>query len=390
MSGYVEDAAGAMETLARPSGRGVVLYDFLLCRGGAESVALSLARGFRDTDLCVAFRNAADFGDPELAGVTCHELAHPPMFNVRGWRSIIGLRTFQRRAAFLAEYDWVIFSGSNAPAAVRHRPTGRNIYYCHTVPRLAYDLHDWYRERMPRWQRPGFIALTGYVRRRYEAALARMDRVVANSANVQARLHRHLGIASEVLHPPCDTTGYGWCGDGEYYVSTARLEPYKRVDVIVEAFRRMPDRRLVVTSGGSDEPRLRRLADGCDNIRFTGWLSTAELQELVGGALATIYIPRDEDFGMSPVESMAAGKPVIGVAEGGVRETVVDGETGILVPPEPDAGTLASAVEQLSLTDARAMRSACEHRAEAFGRERFLNRMREIIDSTAPRPSGVG
>lgn len=389
MSGYMEDAAGETGAIVPPSGRGIVLYDFLLCRGGAENVTLSLARGIQDSEICVAFRNRADFGDPELADVTCHELARPPILNLRGWRSIIGLNAFRRRAAFIAKYDWAVFSGSNAPAAVRHRPGGGNIYYCHTVPRLAYDLHDWYADRMPRWQRPAFRTLAGYVRRRYEGALAQMDRVVANSANVQARLQDHLGIASEVLHPPCDTTGYAWCGDGEYYVSTARLEPYKRVGVIVEAFRRMPDRQLVVASGGSDEPRLRRLAAGCDNIRFTGWLSTAEMRELVGGALATVYIPTDEDFGMSPVESMAAGKPVIGVAEGGVRETVVDGETGILVSPDSDAETLAAAVVRLSPADARAMRLACERRAAAFGRERFLNRMREIIDSTVAQRSGV-
>ena len=153
------------------------------------------------------------------------------------------------------------------------------------------------------------------------------------------------------------------------------------MDVVIEAFRRMPDKRLIVVSGGSELAKLRRLAADANNIEFVGWVDDVLLQGLIGNAIATIYIPKDEDFGMSPVESMAAGKPVIGVAEGGLLETVVDGETGTLLRPNPDADDVIEAVQHLTAKRALQMRYACESRAALFSRDRFLSRMREVIQS---------
>ncbi|WP_204353717.1 glycosyltransferase [Salinisphaera orenii] len=365
---------------------GVIAYDFLFCRGGAEEVTLALARGLEGLDVCVGFRDLVVFPDEALGGIRVRPLGRPPSLAFRAWRTLSGLHAFRHRAGFLADYDWAVFSGSNAPVAVHHRPAGRNLYYCHTLPRFAYDLFDWYLAALPAWQRPAFRLLARYVRREYERALGRMDRVIANSANVQDRLWRYLGIDAEVVHPPVDTAGFRWREQGGYFLSTARLEPYKRVDRIIEAFRCMPERELVVASGGSDEPRLRRLAAGAANIRFAGWQSDEGLRELVGNALATVYVAKDEDFGMSPVESMAAGKPVVAAAEGGLLETVVDGETGVLVPADPAPEDLIVAVERLTPEVALGTRPVCENRAEAFGVDRFVHRMRELIEATGRVP----
>src|SRR5690606_17754944 len=146
----------------------------------------------------------------------------------------------------------------------------------------------------------------------------------------------------------------------------------KRVRTIIEAFLTMPDRQLVVASGGDQDVELRALARGATNIRFTGWIDDKELKVLIGGAIATIYIPVQEDFGMSPVESMAAGKPVIGVAEGGLLETIVHDETGLLLQPNPGVPDVVEAVRVLSEQRALEMRAACEARAELFTRDRFL------------------
>ncbi|VAX17481.1 hypothetical protein MNBD_NITROSPINAE03-970, partial [hydrothermal vent metagenome] len=97
-------------------------------------------------------------------------------------------------------------------------------------------------------------------------------------------------------------------------------------------------------------------------------------------SIASIYIPRDEDFGMSPVESLAAGKPVLGVAEGGVLETIVHGETGILIPANPSPEDLIEAVHQLTPKRALALREACEQRAELFDKKIFLEKMRQLIE----------
>ena len=359
---------------ARP---GIVLYDFLLVRGGAERLTLTLLRGLPGIDLCIGYRARESFADQELEGLRVIDLHASTA--IAGWRSIKVMRAFRYRTAFLRDYAWVLYSGTNAPLAVHNHPGGRNILYCHTVPRFVYDLRDYYLGRYPFWLRPALRALMAYVQPRYEAAIAKMDLIVVNSENVRGRVRRYLGRESVVVHPPVDVDRFRWRSQGDYYLSTARLEPFKRVDLVVEAFRRLPHRKLVVASGGSELRRLRELAAGARNIEFADWLDDAALVDLVARCIATVYVARDEDFGMSPVESMAAGKPVIGVAEGGLLETVIDGETGVLAPADPRVEDLVAAIESLPPPRALAMREACERRAAQFSRERFLERMREVL-----------
>lgn len=356
---------------------GIILYDFLAFLGGAERLILTLAQALEGVDLCVGYRKPFQAVDEKLAGICCRDLGAESQ--VPAWRTVKLIRAFETRAGFVSEYDWALFNGLADPVAVRHRPGGRNYLYCHSIPRLAYDLRAYYMAQVPVWQRPALAALARYLRRKYEAAIGQMDVVMANSENVKKRIKRYLGLESEVVHPPCDTQLFRWLGQDDYYLSTARLDGYKRVELIVRAFLRMPQKKLVVTSGGPELERLKALAENAPNIRFTGWVSESMLQQLVGKAISTLYVPVEEDFGMSPVESMAAGKPVIGVAEGGLLETVVHGETGILLRPDPSQEDLIEAVESLDARKARSMREACEARARVFRTEVFVERMRGIL-----------
>ena len=207
-----------------------------------------------------------------------------------------------------------------------------------------------------------------------------MDVIVANSTNVQRRIKHYLGKDAKVVYPPADTQRFSWRGQHGYYLSTARLDRLKRVELVIRAFMQMPTKRLIVASGGSETERLRKIAVGAPNIGFTGWVSDRRLRSLLGGAIATLYVPRDEDFGMSPVESMAAGKPVIAAGSGGLQETVVDGETGTLLPADPSVDDIVEAVEELPPHRALAMRAACEARSQEFSTETFLSRMKAVID----------
>ncbi len=358
-------------------GRGMVLYDSLYTRGGAERVALEMVRGLPAADLCFGFRDRAHFPDDVLAGIDFVDLR--VRRGTAGARTLRGMLAYRTRTSFLRRYDWVIYSGSVAQEAVFNHPQGKNIYYCHTIPRFAYDLYGDYADRLAPWQLPVFRVLVGLVRHRYPMALARMGRVVANSETVRMRIGKYLGIEADVIYPPCDVDAYRWLGQGDFYLSTARLEPYKRVDRVVDAFRQMPNKRLVVVSGGSALPALKRRAAGCGNIHFAGWVDDNHLRRLMGSAIATLYLPKDEDFGLSPVESMAAGKPVIGVAEGGLIETVVHDETGILLSPNPAGEAIIAAVSELDPDRALGMRGACEQRARRFSRSRFLDGMRALV-----------
>ena len=354
----------------------LLLYDFLQTRGGAERVLHCLHKHFH-APVCVGYVSRESFGDlfspQDLVDLRAGS-RFPPLAVAQV------LSAFSRKGPIVAAaYRTRIFSGSYAPLANKGLTRGRSIYYCHTPPRFLYDLRDTYQMAFPAWQRPLLAALRSWLQPRYEAAVRSMDVVLANSRNVQARLQRYVGVESRVVYPPVETELFRWIDDCGYFLSTARLEPLKRVELLVKAFMRMPQQRLVVSSGGSELPRLQALAAGAPNIHFTGWLNDEELARLMGEARASIYIPVDEDFGMSPVESMAAGKPVIGVAEGGLLETVVHGETGELLPPGFGVEDIIAAVSALDANRARTMRNACEAQARRFSRTRFLKDIEGVL-----------
>jgi glycosyltransferase involved in cell wall biosynthesis len=287
------------------------------------------------------------------------------------------MHAFRNKTSFLHNYRQAIYSGFYSPLAMNNHQHGINIYYCHTPPRFIYDQRNFYRSRLPFWQRPLLRWFIDYFKPLYEGAIEQMDIMIANSENVRARIRTYLGKDALVVYPPCDTDSFTWRGQADYYLSTARLDVLKRVDLIIEAFIRMPYKKLIVTSEGNEYARLKKLAGQRENIMFTGLVSEEKLRDLTGNAIATIYIPRDEDFGMSPVESMAAGKPVIAVREGGLMETVVHGETGMLLSPEINRKEIIDAVSALTPARTLQMRKACEERAQLFSKDLFLDKMRD-------------
>ncbi len=293
------------------------------------------------------------------------------------WRQWRLAHAFQTRTAFVKNYQTVVYSGFYSPLAVQHGGR-RNILYCHTPPRFIYDQRDFYRQNLPVPLRPLLRQFIQYLQPRYATAVAQMDLIVANSHNIRRRIQHYLGLEAQVVYPPCDINAYRWQPPLNYYLSLGRHDPLKRIDLIIKAFLQMPKKHLVVASGGTETPQLKRLAANAKNIEFVGWLDDAALRQRIGLAIATIYIPQAEDFGMSPVESMAAGKPVIGVADGGLLETIIAQQTGLLLPAQPCVEDLITAVQTLHKRAAVDMRVACETRAAHFSQAAFLQQMREL------------
>lgn len=360
-------------------GAPVICYDYLQVAGGAERVTLIMAEVLGEAEVLVSRVYPA--ASPLLATTRLKPRTLGRWFTRWMTRIPEAMACFAWGGWSLAQADTVIYSGFYAPWAVHWQRRGRRIYYGHSLPRFAYELHEDYRLQVSPMLRPVFDLFTAMVRWRYEAAIQRMDLLLVNSENVARRMQRHLGLQARVLHPPVDIGSFPCLGDQGYYLSVARLEPLKRVDLIIEAFMAMPHRRLIVASGGSQFERLKAMASGASNIEFTDWVDEREMQHLIGYARATIYIPVDEDFGLSPVESMAAGKPVIGVAEGGLLETIRHGETGWLIEGEPTAEAVCEAVERLETLDPGLTRRACEQQAQLFGSARFARSLKDLIDA---------
>jgi glycosyltransferase involved in cell wall biosynthesis len=364
--------------------KGIILYDFFIVKGGAEGLTLALLKGMPGTDLTVAFKNDTIFPDKDVSFFNLYTLSK--FTRIIGWQSIKSIWFFKRKTQFISQYDWVIYSGNNAPVAVINHHRGKNILYCHTPPRFVYDLKYHYFEEATWWQKPLLRLLILYVKYHYENSMAQMDTIIANSKNVQRRIKQYLGRDSIVIYPPIEVDRFIWIDQGDYYLSLSRIESYKRVGFIVKAFLQLPKKKLIVASGGRDLQKLQLLAKDAPNITFTGWCDEVRLQQLIGSCIATIYIPQDEDFGMSPVESMAAGKPVIGVAEGGLLETVVQGETGYLIghgQEHLNQQSFTDTVNRMTPEKALSMRKACEKRAQLFRTELFITRMKKILSDCA-------
>ena len=353
----------------------VILHDAFAFKGGGERLVYLLCRDL-EADLAFGYRNKKTFNLDELSNNLINLESESKL---PAWRTIKRLHTFRNKTKFLYRYKNVIYTGQNSSLAVSNHSEGKNIYYCFTPPRSMYDLKESHLASQTPLERLRHVLYNTFYQPLYENAIRKLVVILADSKNVQNRIQKFLGLESTVLYPPCDVDKFNWMGQEDYYLSTARLTSYKRVDIIIQAFIKLPQKRLVIASTGPDEKRLKQLAEGFDNIQFTGDINDNELKNLIGNAIATIYIPIDEDFGISPVESMAAGKPVIGSGEGGLLETVIHGETGWLSSPNISVEELVQMLDAANPKLARSMRFSCEKQATGFRTELFINKIKDSL-----------
>ncbi len=343
-----------------------VLHDYFDKYGGGEKVAIVLAKTF-DADIITGFVDEKNTY-PELKDLNVIKIANKSRIPV-----IPLMKKFER---LTLDYDFFIFSGTICIAANHNKP---NLWYCHTPARYLYDLNQWYDANVNIFGRIAMKQLRSIILPKDQMYSRRFDRIVANSKNVRRRINKYYKIKNNipVVYPPTDVKKFKYKSNEDFYLSTARLDKLKRVDLIVEAFRKMPDKKLVVISSGQEKNRIEKLADGHENIEIMGWVSDDEYVNLLSRCAATIYIPINEDSGISPVESMAAGKPCIVSDDGGVVETVVHGKTGIHIKATEE--NITKAVRQITPDRARKMRAACRRRSKKFSEDNFIMQMKRQI-----------
>lgn len=357
--------------------RVAILHDHLSFIGGGERLVLTLASAL-GADL---YATDVDPSLPAKIGfphVPVKELAKVP-------RTSIVRQTRQAKAFHHAEipaYDAYVLSGNWAIAAAwNHHP---NLWYCHTPVRIFYDLERSFLAGLSHAKR---VAARTWIRRtrpKYEGNVADVDAIVANSRNVAGRVQHYLRRRAEVVHPPVDVSRYRFAEVGEAWLSVNRLSHEKRIELQVNAFRRLPRERLLIVGGpgvGVDSKRFIRSLKPPENVTFLGEVNEPRLRQLYATCRGFVATAEDEDFGMTPVEAMASGKAVVAVDEGGYRETVVPEGTGWLVPATPAA--LAEAVAAATPARLEAMRTACEARAREFDADRFVAQMRAQIERIA-------
>ena len=293
----------------------------------------------------------------------------PGMGSTGGWKYLLPLIPRFFRNLRLDGYELVLSSSHTFAMHVRAPAGVLHVCYCHTPVRYAWippEPGD--RERGVAGV--GLRGLAPYFRRLDLRAAAYPDSFVANSTAVQERIRRFYGRDSVVIHPPVDVDQFTpTAGERAEFLWVQRLVPHKRPEVVAEAFRGLPH-RLTMVGEGMLEASLRSSLP--ENVRLFKWLPRADLIALFERAAAFIHIG-EEDFGISMVEALAAGAPVIAVNEGGARDIVRPDVDGVLIEA-PDAGALRDAVEAVASRSWD--REALAERAREFSRDRFLARFR--------------
>jgi len=348
---------------------------------GGEKVLVSLARIFPDAPIFTLLHVKGSLW-PELEARDIRTTFVQRLPGVeRRYRQYLPLFPAAAAAIDLRGYDLVVSSSHCVAKGVRVDEGALHLCYCHTPMRYVWDRYDDYfgpgRVGAPaRW----IIPVVAEGLRAWDVATAgRVRRYVANSRYVAGRIHRYYGRDADVIPPPVDTDfftpidtpGNGHAGEFDLVISA--LAPYKRLDLVLEAYRGT-GRRIKIVGSGPEDARLRARAPA--EAEFLGKLDDAALRDLYRACRA-VLMPGVEDFGIVPVEAMACGKPAIVFAEGGGAETVVPGETGVLFH-EPTAAALKAAVD--SLSGLRFNTATLRARAEAFSRPVFEARFRAFVE----------
>ena len=372
------------EEATGPAGARVALvHDFLVDVRGAERVFLALCEMFPAADVFTAVYDERGT-EGRFAGrdirTSFLQTFRP---SSRTFRTLLPLYPSAMESLDLRGYDLVLSSSSAWAHGVIPPEGAVHVCYCHNPFRYAWNA----REETLAAHGPVGRAALGLIFQRWRQwdwiAAQRVDAYLANSDTTRRRIARYFGREATVVHPPVETARFAPGPVGDAYVVLSELMPHKRIDVAVRAFNALR-RRLVVIGDGPDLRRLRRLAG--PTVTFTGRVPDAEAAARLAAARALV-VTATEEFGIAAVEAQAAGRPVIALADGGVRETVLAGETGAFYDrAEPDA--LAAAVagfDPLSVDP-----EACVRNAERFDAAHFRHGVRAVVDRALASGRGEG
>jgi glycosyltransferase involved in cell wall biosynthesis len=340
---------------------------------GAERVFLALCDLFPQADLFTAV-----YDEEGTEGRFAHRAVHTSYLqrlrpSSRTFRALLPLYPAAMESLDLRGYDLVISSSSAWAHGVIPDEDAVHVCYCHNPFRYAWNA----RQETLSARGPLARAALGAVFQRWRQwdwiAAQRVDAYVANSQTTKRRVARYFGREATVLHPPVDVERFTPARPGDAYVVLSELMAHKRIEVAVRAFNqlRLP---LLVVGNGPDARRLHRMAG--PTVSFTGRVSDLEAARILARARALV-VTATEEFGIAAVEAQAAGRPVIALHEGGLRETVIEGETGAFFDaPEPEAlAAVVLAFDALAVDPA-----ACVASARRFDTAHFRRGLRSVVD----------
>lgn len=382
------DEAGIRKSVLRVA----IIHDWLVTWAGAERVLEVLLAQFPRAELFTMVNFLPESRASALKGRIVHTSFIQKLPGARRhYRRYLPLMPLAVEQFDLKGFDLVISSSHAVAKGVIPDPEALHICYCYTPMRYAWDMqHQYLRQCRARGVKGLLMRWQLHRLRLWDAASAqRVDHFIAISDYIQRRIHRCYRRDAEVIYPPVETARFRHDRPREeFYLAASRLVPYKRLDLVVEAFRHMPERRLVVIGDGPERQRLEALAG--PNVTLMGYQEDAVLTDYLERARAFLFMA-EEDFGILPVEAQAAGAPVIGYGVGGVAETLINGTTGIHVPKQ-DVGALCDAIsvfEQRRSDSPDAYSSAaCRESALRFDKAVFVASIEQYLQKRLLHLSG--
>ncbi|HEY6697978.1 MAG TPA: glycosyltransferase [Acidimicrobiales bacterium] len=351
------------------------MHDYITQRGGAERVLLSMLKAYPAAPLYTSlFSPRTTFPEFQRRTIRTSKLNRLPFLRRHHRLALPVLAPALSRLHVPANV--VLCSSSGWAHGVAS--DGRKVVFCHAPARWLYQTDAYLGRRRP-IARSAVSVLRSPLARWDRQAAAGAHRYMANSTMVRRQILEHYGIEAEIVPPPhsIDPQGETTPVDGidaGYYLCVSRLLPYKHVDAILEAFRDLPGERLVVVGRGPEERRLRSISR--PNVQLVGGVSDAELRWLYANA-AGLVAASYEDYGLTPLEAAAFGRPAAALRWGGYLDTVLEGESGVFFD-KPEPGPIRQAVIELArgvFPEAR-LRS----HAAAYSEDRFIERLREVVE----------
>ena len=373
--------------------RVALIHDWLPLIGGAERVLQELTNIFPQADIFTLF----DFLTPKQKEIFNVKNIYSSYLNKlpyvkKYYRHLLGFCPQAIESFDLTEYDLVISSSASVAKGVITRPNQVHIAYVHSPARYAWDLtHQYLKQSNLDNGLKGYLAqriLSNF--RIWDMRTANgVDYFISNSNYITKRIYKTYRREAQTIYPPINVDFFEFSDKKEdFYLTASRFVPYKRVDLIANAFAKMPHKKLIIIGDGPDYQKIKTICLNAPNITLLGYQDTPILKNYMQRARAFVFAA-EEDFGIIPVEAQACGTPVIAYGAGGTLETVID----IIDNPETGTGiffnmqTENSLIEAVNLFDNHYIKNIhqnCRTQAEIFSVSNFKNNIISFVSNISP------